>query len=163
MLTPLLSHFVPKDILERRKKHGAYSREQALNRQQDNTDRLDLISGFLKPEAKISQMEYESTVRTLIVAGSETTATLLSGVTYLLLTNPEKMEKVVKEIRSSFSSEEEITFVSVNKLDYLLACLNEALRMYPPTPDAFPRRTGQGPEIICGKLVPPDVSTQPFL
>lgn len=141
-------------------RNHAYSEERAFKRQQEKMDRLDLISGLLRPGVEISQAEYKDTVQTMILAGSETTATLLSGVTYLLLSNPDKMEKVVKEVRSAFDTEGEIEFLSVNKLEYLLACLNEALRMYPPTPDAFPRRTGQTPEMVCGKVVPPNVSSE---
>ena len=61
----------------------------------------------------------------LVIAGSETTATLLAGVTYLLLRHPEAMKKVVDEVRSSFKSEEDITLTSVGNLTYMLACLNE--------------------------------------
>lgn len=54
----------------------------------------------------------------LLIAGSETTATLLSGVTYLLLTNPECMKKVTQEVRTAFDSDEDITFSSVQNLPY---------------------------------------------
>ena len=56
--------------------------------------------------------------------------------------NPDKMQNVVNEIRSTFSSANDINFVSVNNLSYLLACLNEGLRMYPPVADAMLRNTG---------------------
>ena len=65
----------------------------------------------------------------LIIAGSETTSTLLSGITYLLLRNPEQLERLTDEVRSSFKSDDEITLLSVNKLEYMLACLNEGLRL----------------------------------
>jgi cytochrome P450 len=93
----------------------------------------------------------------LIIAGSETTASLLCGVTYHLLKNVEKLERMVKEVRSEFDSSDKISFVSVNRLPYLLACLNEALRVYPPVADAFPRNTGPNVEVIMGQPVPPNV------
>ncbi|GAB7354527.1 hypothetical protein MBLNU459_g4991t2 [Dothideomycetes sp. NU459] len=160
VLTPFLSFFIPKDIANRRKEHHSFSKIKALQRQDAKTERLDLISGLLKPDTVISQAEYEGTVQTMILAGSETTATLMSGVTNLLLANPDKMKKVVAEVRSSFETEEEINFTSVNKLDYLLACLNEGLRMYPPAPDAFPRRTGEQPETICGNTIPSNTTVK---
>lgn len=70
----------------------------------------------------------------LIIGGSETTATLLSGVTFLLLTNPGALKQLTEEVRSAFRSEEEIDATSVGNLTYMLACLDEALRMYPPVP-----------------------------
>src|SRR6187402_3700333 len=75
----------------------------------------------------------------LIAAGSETTASLLSGVTYHLLTNPSVLARLNKEVRSTFKSEAEITAVSVNSLEYELAVLNEALRIYPPVPGNLTR------------------------
>jgi cytochrome P450 len=93
----------------------------------------------------------------LTIAGSETTATLLNGVTYLLLTHPDNLQKVTDEIRSSFQSTKEITLTSVNGLTYMLACLNEALRLYPPVPIGLPRVTPVGGTAIAGTFIPQDV------
>lgn len=95
----------------------------------------------------------------LIIGGSETTATLLSGVTYFLLMNPEPMAKLTAEIRGAFKSEDEIDFVSVSSLQYLLACLDEALRMYPPVPTGLPRVVPKGGASISGNFIPEDVSS----
>jgi cytochrome P450 len=89
---------------------------------------------------------------------SETTATLMSGLTYYVLKDVECMAKLKAEIRNAFSTADEIDFVSVNKLPYLLACVDEALRVYPPVPDTFLRNTGPAAEIIYGKVVPAWVS-----
>ena len=93
----------------------------------------------------------------LIIAGSETTATLLSGATYFLLKNPRVLEKLKTEVRSHFQSIEEINIVSSGQLPYLHAVLEEALRLYPPVPSRLPRRTGSNVEIIDGHVVPPYV------
>lgn len=53
-----------------------------------------------------------------IIAGSETTATILSGALYLILKNPAVLEDLKKEIRSTFKSDDEITFSSVDNLPY---------------------------------------------
>ena len=98
----------------------------------------------------------------LIIGGSETTATLLSGVTFFLLTNPEALKKLTAEIRSAFRSEDEINFVSVSALPYLLACLDEALRMYPPVPNGLPRTVPKGGATVAGHYVPEDVSPELF-
>lgn len=44
----------------------------------------------------------------LVLGGAETSATTLSGTTYLLLKNPFVMKTLQQEIRSSFKSSEEI-------------------------------------------------------
>ena len=94
----------------------------------------------------------------VLIAGSETTSSMLSGVTYLLLSNPKALEKVVEEVRTSFKSEDDITLTSVSCLTYMLACLNEALRSYPPVPFGMPRFVPKGGAKISGEFVPEDVS-----
>lgn len=80
----------------------------------------------------ISFEQLSSNALILVLAGSETTATTLSGATYLLLNHPNVLQKVTQEVRSSFKSADEITINSVTKLSYMLAVLNETLRLYPP-------------------------------
>lgn len=63
-----------------------------------------------------------------MAAGSETTATMLSGLTYNLLKNPDKMQKVVDEVRTTFSSEKDLTVENVHRLKYLNACFEESMR-----------------------------------
>jgi cytochrome P450 len=107
----------------------------------------------------MTREEIKATCRILIVAGSETTATLLSGATFLLLKNPSAMKKAVDEVRNNFVHASDITFASVTaQLPYLDACLEESLRLYPPVPSVLPRRTGPEGDIINGRFIPPDVS-----
>lgn len=157
MLAPLSKWLMPADIRRRRVDQRKMAAEKAAFRKSLNDGREDLISGYLVPNSGVTDQEYQSTVATLIIAGSETTATLMSGVTYYLLRDADRMAKLKSEIRNAFSSAEEINLLSVNKLPYLLACLDEGLRVYPPVPDTFPRNTGPHEEIICGKVVPANV------
>ena len=69
------------------------------------------------------------------------------------------MEKLVKEIRSTFTSEDDITIESLQQMPYLHACLEEGLRVYPPVPTGLPRTTPEGGAPISGKWVPEGVST----
>ncbi|PSN74548.1 benzoate 4-monooxygenase cytochrome P450 [Corynespora cassiicola Philippines] len=89
-----------------------------------------------------------------MVAGSETTATMLSGLTYILLMNPDKMEKLVKEIRGSFQSESELTIENIARLKYLSACFDESLRLYPATPLGPPRVVVNGGGVLNGEFIP---------
>lgn len=106
--------------------------------------------------------EVMATSNTLIVAGSETTATVLSATLYFLTTHPRVLTKLAKEIRSSFSSEHEITILSVQKLQYTLAVLDESMRMYPAVPTGPPRLIAKGGDSILEKFVPEDVSNFVF-
>jgi cytochrome P450 len=80
----------------------------------------------------ISTEELQDTATTLIIAGSETTATALTGIIYFILTNVEPYQKLIKEIRETFKTEEDITISSVLKLEYELAVIEESLRLFPP-------------------------------
>ncbi|KAJ4392470.1 hypothetical protein N0V85_007030, partial [Neurospora sp. IMI 360204] len=87
-------------------------------------------------------------------AGSETTATTLSGVTYLLTQNPEVLKRVTQEVRTAFKSVEEIDINSVNKLTYMLAVLNETLRLYPAVTSNLPRIVPRGGAKVLGEYIP---------
>ncbi|KAH8674201.1 cytochrome P450 [Xylariales sp. PMI_506] len=119
-------------------------------------ERPDLIGGLLKKKEawNLDFLHIRMNAGLLVIAGSETTATLLTGVTYHLLKNPEILKQLTQEVRSSFKSEDEITLISVSRLNYMLACLNEGLRSYPPVPFAFPRQVPKGGATIAGEFIP---------
>ncbi|KAH7043333.1 cytochrome P450 [Macrophomina phaseolina] len=68
--------------------------------------------------------------------------------------SPDTLAKLTDEIRSTFQSEDEININSAGQLKYMLAWLNEALRLYPPTPGGPPRVVPQGGGNIVGNSVP---------
>ncbi|CAG8896929.1 unnamed protein product [Penicillium egyptiacum] len=90
----------------------------------------------------------------IMMAGSETTATLLSGCTFFILRHPDVYKKLAAEIRLGFSSPSEMTFSSLVGMSYLQATLQEALRMYPPLPLGMPRVVPSGGAVVSGHLVP---------
>ena len=96
--------------------------------------------------------------RLIFLTGTETTATLLSGATYLLLKHPDKMEKLTREIRAAFSDDADMTLEKLASVEYLHACLEEGLRMYPPVPVGLPRVVPAGGRVVCGQAVPADTS-----
>lgn len=98
--------------------------------------------------------EHHSIASLFMVAGTETTATALSGVTYYLLQNPQYLAKLTQEIRNSHASFEDITLDSLQHLKYLMAVLQEVLRMYPPVPSTLPRLVPKGGCEINGELLP---------
>jgi cytochrome P450 len=121
----------------------------------------DFLEPFIsnKDNVKLELESLQANADLFITAGSETTSTALAGVTYLLLTNKEAYAKVVEEVRSSYNSSQEISLTSVTKLSYMLACLNEGLRCYPPVSAWLPRVVNKGPANIDGNIVPQGVST----
>ena len=122
--------------------------------------RADLFEGLVKhrEEWGISFEQLASNAFILTLAGSETTATTLSGVTYLLLSHPEVLERVKREVRGKFGGVEEIDIASVGRLEYMLAVLNESLRMFPPVVSGLVRVVPEGGAVIAGGFVPGGVS-----
>lgn len=129
--------------------------------------RQDLMEGLLAPSTTTKETHEEQPAMPLpelvananlfIIAGSETTATLLSGVTYLLARNPAKLARLTAEVRGAFAREADISIAAVGRLPYLLACLEEALRSYPPVPGGLPRVVPKGGRTFLGRFVPEGV------
>ncbi|KAI4152136.1 MAG: hypothetical protein L6R39_001887 [Caloplaca ligustica] len=146
-----------------RKSHFDFIRKHTEGRLDRDTDRKDFTTYILRhnDERGMTREEIISTARVLLIAGSETTATLLSGATYYLLTNPEILGKLQAEIRGTFQAENDITLQSLSNsclLPYLEAVLTESLRMYPPVPANLPRITGPGGDVVDGRFVPANTS-----
>jgi cytochrome P450 len=107
--------------------------------------------------AVLSDEEVQTLSSALVVAGSETTATALSGFTFLVGTHPEKKRILADEIRTSFADESEITIASSAKLPYLHAVIEESLRLYPPAV-ALPPRVSPGAQ-VNSQWIPRGVSS----
>lgn len=149
--------FIPGHIVKHRTNHMKMTREKALRRLNSKSERVDLMARMAAPGNGVTEGEFISNCGTVIVAGSDTTANLLAGVTHFLSQNKRCYDKLAHEVRSRFKSEDEITLAEVNQLEYLTACLTEALRRYPPTPAHLPRRTNMD-DHLAGRFVPVNVS-----
>ncbi|KAI1753600.1 cytochrome P450 [Xylaria castorea] len=129
---------------------------EKVGQRMEGGERPDFLEGLLrkKEELKLDQSRLTMNATLLIIAGSETTATLLSGATWLLTRHPEKLRQLEQEVRSAFKSDDEITLTSVGNLTYMLACLNESLRRYPPVAGSLPRMAPKGGAMVDGSFVP---------
>ncbi|KAH7138814.1 cytochrome P450 [Dendryphion nanum] len=103
----------------------------------------------------LSRPEMDANSSLFMMAGTETTATVLSGFTYLLLSNPDVKQKLVEEIRGAFSSSDDMSMEAIATLPYLNACIKETLRRYPPVVAGLPHLTPSDGSTICGQFVPP--------
>lgn len=97
-----------------------------------------------KQEERLTLGEIDTHSSPFMMTGMETTETLCTGMTYYLLKHPEKMGKLVKEIRTSFNSEDEMTITRMQRLGYLQVYLDGTLRVYPPPVTGYQRKTSPG-------------------
>ncbi|XPS71817.1 hypothetical protein M3J09_003994 [Ascochyta lentis] len=116
-LARLLQSMVPKDANNKRKQHIKFSAESTDRRMSRKTDRPDIwtfVTRHGEEEGGLSPTELYSNGTLFMLAGTETTATKLSGLTYLLLKSPETTKRLTQELRAAFVSFEDITFPSSN-------------------------------------------------
>lgn len=131
-----------------------------------NTDRKDFMTRILenRDPQDVSDIQIAAHASDFVLAGSETTSTALSCITFYTLRDPEISRRLQAEIRTSFKFYGKINAQSTARLEYLQAVVLEGLRMYPPLPFALPRVVPEGGDIIDGKYVPggvlPSVSQQ---
>ncbi|KAF7539526.1 hypothetical protein G7054_g2049 [Neopestalotiopsis clavispora] len=150
-LQKLMLRVVPQSMMDEHRKHAEMASSKLSKRLERESERPDLVNGLLKEVngKSMTVQEVQSNASVLVIAGSETTATLLAGVKFLLLVNPDTLASLFNEVRGAFQAEEDISHQTVTKLPYLLACLNEALRLYPPVPLGLPRVVPEGGALIC--------------
>lgn len=153
---------VDQGFMDARREYYGWVRSQTQKRIERETQRPDFMTEILKHNGEKGQeltlLELANNATVFLTAGSETTATLLSAVTYCLLQNPDVMQKLKEEIRGQWKNYGEITLDEVNKSPYLVAVLQEALRYFPPVPTGFERRVPKGGEVVSGYYIPEDTS-----
>ncbi|KAL1632953.1 hypothetical protein SLS56_003239 [Neofusicoccum ribis] len=141
-LAKLSSYVVPARLREQMKEHRAFSAERVERRMaRSEEDRVDFWKFVLRnqdnKELTLQRWEMNNIASDFMVAGSETTATALSGITWLLLTNNSARKRLTCEIRSTFKSADQMDLSTLAQLPYLQACIEEGLRMYPSFPNAY--------------------------
>ena len=160
LLPLLLLFFFPLQAVRKRNSHVALTVDKATRRMRATTDRKDFMQHMIAPGSlSISESEIIGNCSTIIIAGSETSATTLSGITYYLTGDPARLQRLVDEVRSAFKTDAEINMTNVGALPYLKACIEESLRVYPPTPAGLPRKVPGKGATIAGRWVPGGVSS----
>ena len=152
---------IPDRVRENRRNHLKFSTEKVMRRLgNEDTDHKDFIWYILKQKEKYDLHQDEIIVNAalFIVAGSETTANGLSGMLARLVYNPDKYEKLVKEIRDAFKEEKDIKFEKLSELPYLNAVIEEGLRIHPPVPTGLLRTVPKDGDTVDGFWVPGGVS-----
>ncbi|EXM20052.1 hypothetical protein RAB80_011678 [Fusarium oxysporum f. sp. vasinfectum] len=118
--------------------------------------RRDFMTYMLRrgKDGVTAMSETELLVNSSIVigAGSETTATALSGAFFYIGTHPQVYSYLVDEIRGAFTDASDIALKSTAQVQYLHACIEETLSIYPPAAETPPRVCPGA--TIGGKYIP---------
>ncbi|GME30911.1 Cytochrome p450 protein [Neofusicoccum parvum] len=153
LVAALIRFLTPKSLIEQQALHRKHTSDRVDKKLRSASTRPDIWNLALQnSRGKLTLPEQYANADVLMVGGSETTATLLSGLTYLFLRHPDKMKKAVEEVRALPA--DQLTFQGVARLPYLQACLDETLRWYPPVPTAMPRAAPRGGNAVLGTWIP---------
>ena len=151
--------FVEEAVSKRLKEHQAREKVDATAERQDM---LHFLCSAKDPETgepafKYKELLAESSL--LIMAGSDTSALTISSLFFYITHNQRVYLKLVKEIRETFSSPEEIVHSPKLLTDckYLRACIDETLRLAPAGPSELPREVLPGGTTIEGDHYPEGV------
>ncbi|CZT06307.1 related to cytochrome P450 CYP3/CYP5/CYP6/CYP9 subfamilies [Rhynchosporium agropyri] len=121
----------------------------------ETPDFMSYILRANETEKELTTSEITANCALLLDAGSETTATMLSGCLFYLLKNQKCMAHLTEILRTTYEQDTDMDSKSLARLPYLQAILEESMRMYMPLPFTLPRKTTREGAWICGRHVPP--------
>ncbi|TGO43142.1 hypothetical protein BHYA_0003g00960 [Botrytis hyacinthi] len=127
-------------IIVEQRQHSAYA-ENMINRRLDTkSNRPDFMTPFMRNNINFENMSREEIVSTfnfIIVGGSETSATVTTGI-------------------NKVREEEDITLDAIQNtpIPYLEALINEGLRICNPIPSGLPRVVPEGGDDYCEIFLP---------
>ena len=101
----------------------------------------------------LSQTQVEAEAFLQVVAGSDSTSTVLRSTLYLLIGTPIAYNKLRTEVDRS-AQDGILKYSEAQKLPYLQACIWEGLRMYPPLGDLKTKLAPPTGETIKGHFFP---------
>ncbi|KAL9616755.1 MAG: hypothetical protein Q9160_008412 [Pyrenula sp. 1 TL-2023] len=103
--------------------------------------------------------EIVAEISIMMNAGSDTTAIAMNNVMFWLLKHPACLAKLREEVDSVLDPDEIVApYDKVKHLPYLRACLDESLRIFPPTTFGLPRRTPPDGGCVMGHFIPGDTT-----
>ena len=153
-----------RTVQKKAQSHSKYTDDRIDRRLTREPEHPDLWTKILEKgqdesSGGLSRGEHHSNASLFMIAGTETTATALSGTTYHLLRHPTTLQTLLAELHAAFPSGfDAITLEDLARQKYLNAVLQEGLRMYPPVPIGLPRVTPREGSVLCGQFVPGETS-----
>ena len=113
-------HEEDEEVEDKESHHGHESRQSASDQKE------------AKIKKYLTEDEIVANTFLALLAGYETTATLLTYTSYALSMNQEKQDKLRQEVKDAFGNGKELDYETVSSLPYLDAVISETLRMYTP-------------------------------
>lgn len=93
-----------------------------------------MIAASDQPGSGVDDRAVQGNVATMLLAGEDTTANSLAWLLYLLKRHPEALARVRAEVLLHAPDAAAFTMEQMDALDYLDACIQEAMRLKPVAP-----------------------------
>ncbi|KGP72163.1 cytochrome P450 [Pontibacillus yanchengensis] len=99
----------------------------------EHDDLLSILMNTRDSEGNpvLSSQQLRDELMTIFLAGHETTANAMVWTIYLIAQHPEVEERVTKEVDDEIGGEP-VSLEHIERLSYLKAVIQEAIRLYPP-------------------------------
>lgn len=151
-----------KDTIEFRRIVAEIIKTRTAEDDRGQHDLYALMAEHTKPGGLFDGILWSEAIF-FITAGGGTTATTMSALFFYLSRYPECYSRLAHEIRSTFAAGREIQGgAALSGCKYLRACIDESLRMAPPSLATLWReqaaddpQRGAGPVVIDGHVIPP--------
>ncbi|KAJ6114888.1 cytochrome P450, partial [Penicillium sp. IBT 16267x] len=152
----LLMKCIPASLKKKATSHYQQIVDKVDRRLSWELQQPDIMSHLIDEKGQVmwTRGELDATFMILTTTGSETTATVLTGIFSYLVNNPHKLAIITKEVRQTFRNSDNVTIDAVRGLTYLNAVINEGLRLCPPVPWMLPRVVPGKGEKVCGTWIP---------
>ncbi|KAJ7709643.1 cytochrome P450 [Mycena rosella] len=164
---PWAAHSMQLIRLPSRDRLRQFGTDNALRRLKSTTTTKDLWyhlmdeAGLEKTKPPLGDVVADGAIA--VVAGADTAATALSSLFFLLLSHRKYYQALQEEVDAHFPlGADPLDTGSHADMPLLNACINEALRLYPPVTTNGPRQVPRGGgRIIAGVFIPEE--TQVYL
>ncbi|KAI4337020.1 hypothetical protein L6164_015482 [Bauhinia variegata] len=115
---------------------------RASNRRDTEMTLIDIMLSLQEKDREFyTDQNIQGLILTLLVAGSETSATAMEWALSLLLNHPEAMDKARFEIDCNVGQERLVSESDISKLNYLQNVISETLRLFPVVPLMLPHES----------------------
>ncbi|EFJ05918.1 hypothetical protein SELMODRAFT_187123 [Selaginella moellendorffii] len=122
-----------EDLVEKCKKIVDAEGECLEGEEYVNKSDPSVLRFLLASREEVSSQQLRDDLLSMLVAGHETTGSVLTWTVYLLSKNPLVLAKVQEELDAVLNGRKP-TVADTRELKYLTRCINESMRLYPHPP-----------------------------
>ncbi|KPM35000.1 hypothetical protein AK830_g11567 [Neonectria ditissima] len=159
VLVKILSHPLLKRLLPSEKDRLGFGRVMGIAKEvaaerfgPDKKIQKDMLGSFVAHG--LTQKEAESEILLQIVAGSDTTATVIRSTMLHLVANPRAYNRLRAEISQAEYSSDIIPDATARDMPYLQAVIKEGLRIFPPVAGLMAKQVPPQGDTWKGKFIP---------